>query len=529
VNLLHSMPIPASLLNPDGTIFYLNHAAEILHKVEATQLLGKNCHTISHPQHLTQDKCPLCQAIHSQTDVRHKVLYCPITKKTLEYTLHFMQLNERSYIIHFCLDITTTTENKQTDIIPERVTLALKSFKAGMYEWNMLDNSAYVSNEWKIMLGYSTEEPFPTVTLDTWKNRVHPDDIQRIMQNLQKALDAHEEFIETTHRLKHKNGHYIWILGRGLIEYDENHTPLRMIGMHTDISEHIALQQKSTERRKILDNSLNEIYIFSAEDLKFLYLNYGAKYNVGYSFTEISKLTPLDISPNIDKKSFLHILESTLEKEEHTSFSSQCQRKDGSIYDVEVYLQETVFEGKKAYVSIVLDITERKKSEALIREQANSLYYLAHYDMLTDLANRVLLTQRLQKTIQQAKNKQSKVALFFIDIDKFKQINDLHGHYVGDRVLKEVAKRLKKLVPSEDTIARFGGDEFIILTENIHILERLTKAIKHLFSTPILIDTLQLPISCSLGMSIYPDDAQSVDKLLIDADKKMYLNKKEKR
>jgi diguanylate cyclase (GGDEF)-like protein/PAS domain S-box-containing protein len=524
------MPIPASLLNPDGTISHINNAAEILHKAEATQLLGKNCHTISHPQHFTQEECPLCQAIYSQTDVRHKVIYCQVTKKTLEYTLHFMQLNERSYILHFCLDVTTaTTETKHIDILPERVKLALKSFNAGMYEWNMLDNSAYVSNEWKIMLGYNIEEPFPPVTLDTWKTRVHPDDIERIMQNLQKTLDLNEEYIETTHRLKHKDGHYIWILGRGLVEYDENHTPQRMIGMHTDISEQITLQQKSTERRKILDNSLNEIYIFSAEDLKFLYLNYGAKHNVGYSFTEISKLTPLDLNPNIDEKLFLHILESNLKKEKHTSFSSQCQRKNGSIYDVDVYLQETIFEGKKAYVAIVLDITERKKAEALIREQANSLYYLAHYDMLTDLANRVLLTQRLQKTIQQAKKKQSKVALFFIDIDKFKQINDIHGHYIGDQVLKEIAKRLKKIVPPEDTIARFGGDEFIILTENTHALEELTKEIKHLFNTPILIDTLQLYIACSLGMSIYPDDAQSVDKLLIDADKQMYLEKRQKR
>ena len=178
VNLLHSMPIPASLLNPDGTIVHLNHAAENLHQVEATQLLGKDCHTISHPQHLSQEECPLCQAIHSQTEVRHKRLYCPTTKKILEYTLHFMHLKEKSYILHFCLDVTTSTiEAKHTDIIPERVKLALQSFKAGMYEWNMVDNSAYVSNEWKIMLGYSIEEPFPPVTVDTWKSRVHPDDI----------------------------------------------------------------------------------------------------------------------------------------------------------------------------------------------------------------------------------------------------------------------------------------------------------------------------------------------------------------
>ena len=528
VNLLHAIPIPASLLNLDGTIFSINHAAETFHNISETQQIGKKCHDISHPQHLTQEECPLCQAITSQKDVHHLTLYCEVKKRTLTYTLHFMPIDKKIHIIHFCQNVTSPTPNpKHTDLIPERVKLALKSFKAGMYEWNMLDNTAYVSNEWKIMLGYNPDIPFPPVTLNTWKNRVHPDDIDRIMQNLQKALNSHEDYIETTHRLKHKDGYWIWILGRGLIEYDVNHSPLRMIGMHTDISEHIALQQKSAERRKILDSSLNEIYIFNAENFKFLYINKGAKHNTGYSFTEISNLTPLDLNPNMEKKYFSDILNKAIKNEDnHTTFLTQCQRKNGTLYDVEVYLQATTFENTNAYVAIVLDVTERKKKETLIQEQADGLYYLAHYDMLTGLANRVLLTENLKQSIKKAKQHKTQLTLLFIDINKFKAINDSFGQHVGDKVLKEIAHRLKQTVREEDSIARFGGDEFIILLEHTKGVSLVKKKIKDAFKESIIIDSHTFNITCSVGTSTYPDDAKTMDDLLKDADSKMYKDKR---
>ncbi len=526
LNLLHTVPVPTSVLDPDGTISYVNRTAETYFGIDSAQVIGKNCHDISHPQNFTQGECPLCQAILSKTEIDHFALYCEKKQTTLKYTLHFTHLNDKTSIVQSCVASTSSSLQKQEiNALSDQVKLALKSFKAGMYEWNMQDDSASISNEWKMMLGYSIDEPFPPVDLSTWKNRVHPEDLKRVMPNLKKALDAQDEYVDTIHRLKHKEGHWIWILARGIIEYDENDNPLRMVGMHTDISEHIALQEKSTERRKILDNSLNEIYIFSAKDLKFLYLNYGAKSNTGYSFTEISDLTPLDLNPNIDEKDFLHSLDATLMQEEHTSFASQCQRKDGSIYEVEVYLQETVFESEKAYVAIVLDVTKRKRAEALVREQADNLYYLAHYDMLTDLANRVLLTDKLRQAIKSAEHSHTKFALFFIDIDKFKQINDNYGHATGDKVLKKIARKLKLLVGNEDTIARFGGDEFIILMQNVAEAETMKEQIQQTLSHILYIDALALKVSASVGISIYPDDAKTLDRLLMDADHKMYVEK----
>jgi len=398
------MPMPISVLNEDGTIRYINHAAEKYLAISSEKVKGEHCHDILHPSHLPQDTCPLCQSIQKKSNVEALEIYNPLKQMTVQYTLNFMLLESQASIVHICQDITPIyKQGKEIETLNKRMALSLRGFKAGMYEWNMLDNSAYLSAEWKVMLGYDKNEPFPE-HLSTWKDRVHPDDINSVLEEVQNALEVQAEYIETTHRLKHKDGHWIWILGRGSIQYDENANPLRMVGIHTDIS-------------------------------------------------------------------------------------------------------------------------KNKEREALIQKQANSLYYLAHYDMLTDLANRVLLTDRLQQGIKKAKRYKTQLALLFIDINKFKIINDSLGHYIGDKTLIEIAKRLKKTVREEDTIARFGGDEFIILLENTKNVSLVKEKIKNSFKESIIVDAHTLNITCSIGVSIYPDDASTIDSLLKDADKKMYKDK----
>lgn len=526
LNILHTMPMPVSILNGDGTIRHINHATEKYFDITSKNVIGQNCHEIFHPVHLSRDRCPLCLAIVNKKNIDKLELYHSTKEITTQYSLNFISINSQASIVHTSVDMgNINTQAKEMYNFGKRMELAFKGYKAGMYEWNMVDNSAYLSKEWKVMLGYDKNEPFPE-HLSTWKDRVHPDDIDIVLQDVQQTLNERTTHIETTHRLKHKDGHWIWILGRGFIQYDKNDNPLSMIGIHTDISKYIALQHKSTERRKILDNSLNEIYIFSAKDFKFLYLNQGAKQNVGYSFREIANLTPSDLNPNMEKEFFHDILKSTTEeRDKNTSFFTQCQRKDGSFYDVEVYLQATTFEENKAYVAFVLDITERRKNEVLLQKQAKSLYHLAHYDILTDLANMRLLTDRINQSIKKAIRYRTKLALLFIDINKFKMINDRYGHDVGDKVLKEIAARLKKSAREEDTVARFAGDEFIILLEHAKNVDDLKEKIQSIFQKPIKVDTHSLNITCSIGVSIYPDDATTTEQLLKDADRKMYRDK----
>jgi len=167
------------------------------------------------------------------------------------------------------------------------------------------------------------------------------------------------------------------------------------------------------------------------------------------------------------------------------------------------------------------NITERKNETA-------RLNHLAHYDQLTKVPNRYLLLDRLSHLITQSERNDYKFALLFIDIDKFKLINDTKGHIFGDQVLKEVALRLQGSIRNSDTLARFGGDEFIILLENISdksdastLAETLITTLK----TEFIVEDEKVDLSCSIGVAIFPDDGNTTDSLITIADKAMYQTK----
>lgn len=173
------------------------------------------------------------------------------------------------------------------------------------------------------------------------------------------------------------------------------------------------------------------------------------------------------------------------------------------------------------FVGIFIDLTERKRYE-------DRLYYLAHHDSLTDLPNRSLFAQRLDRALNQAQRSGQRFALFFLDLDKFKRINDTYGHEAGDRLLCETADRLRRTLRKGDTVSRFGGDEFNILVEDIRELEDVSvvaeKVIKSL-EEPMAFEGKHHRISPSIGISIYPEDGLTAEELLRSADRSMYRAK----
>ena len=158
----------------------------------------------------------------------------------------------------------------------------------------------------------------------------------------------------------------------------------------------------------------------------------------------------------------------------------------------------------------------------------NNLRYLAHHDSLTNLPNRVLFNDRLEQGIVKAKRSKTQLAVFFIDLDKFKPINDTLGHEIGDKVLIEVSKLLRLSLRDEDTLARIGGDEFTIIMENfsnIKDVEIVSQKLIKALHPPVIVDHHSLHLSLSIGISIYPVDSTDAKELLKLADEAMYKAK----
>jgi diguanylate cyclase (GGDEF)-like protein/PAS domain S-box-containing protein len=198
---------------------------------------------------------------------------------------------------------------------------------------------------------------------------------------------------------------------------------------------------------------------------------------------------------------------------------SKC--KDGSLVPIEVSMRVCTIGKAKHIVVVARDITERKRYEETIRRQAL-------HDPLTELPNRVLFKERLEKSIARAKRYNHKVAVMFMDLDNFKDVNDRYGHFTGDLLLKGIGQRLVGTLRQEDTVARLGGDEFTILLPQINMLsdaELVAKKICHATRVPWFINGYEFGITFSVGIAMYPDDGKSVDELIESADKAMYRAK----
>ncbi len=294
-----------------------------------------------------------------------------------------------------------------------------------------------------------------------------------------------------------------------------------------DISQRKAQEAKEISLGRIIEASLNEIYIFNKETLQFIEVNRGARQNLGYSLTELQQMTPLDLKPEYTSSEFDEMLQPL---RNHTKeilvFETVHKRKDGTLYNVEVHLQLIPYCDQLAFVAIILDITERVKAHAKIKQ-------LAYNDPLTGLPNRRLFLDRLSQEISVARRRQHYCAVLFLDLDNFKALNDNFGHSAGDMLLEQLAGRMSELLRKEDTVARHGGDEFVLLLkelgndpdaaiEQAHIV---AKKIQDALSLPYLIEGHQHFIGASIGISLFPESNDSTDSILKRADIAMYKAK----
>jgi diguanylate cyclase (GGDEF)-like protein len=217
------------------------------------------------------------------------------------------------------------------------------------------------------------------------------------------------------------------------------------------------------------------------------------------------------------------------EKNNNEKFlESTIEKKTSDLLIINERLLNKTKELELTKDQLTKDINERIEAENEVKKQKTILHYQANHDSLTGLANRALFSKRLKKGIKKAIKQQRGLALFFIDLDKFKEINDSLGHDVGDKVLKIVAEILENSIRKEDTLARLAGDEFTIIMEDIIYTQdaaNLGHDILNIFAEPIRVDNHILYLTCSVGISLYPKDADNEKDLLKYADTAMYRAK----
>ncbi len=323
-------------------------------------------------------------------------------------------------------------------------------------------------------------------------------------------------------QLRHKNGSPIWVSTNAHYRLNQSGYMTGVEGIARDITQLKYAEDLRNRLGRILDNSSNEIFIIDAKSLRFIQVNRGALQNLGYTAQEMEAMTPIDITPEFTQESFKTLVEPLYQDEkEEIVFKAHHLRKQGTLYPVEVCLQLSLQDTPPVFVAFIQDITERIQAE-------RKLQHMAHHDSLTTLPNRILFAQNLEQSLARSNRHNMAVAVMFLDLDRFKIINDTLGHDIGDKALQALSGRLNSCVKQGDSVARLGGDEFAIVLENISSPDDVAptaRKILELLSRPFLIDGHELFITTSIGISLYPADGTDTQTLLKHADIAMYRAK----
>lgn len=505
---------------------------------------------------------------------------------------------------------------------------------------NRLSNGEFLQGNQALfdIVGYTKDEFMRLSYWDITPEKYEPQ--EQIALKLLKENGAYGPYYK---EYIHKNGQLKPVMLNGVKTTDKSGEEY-IFSVVEDLTEQERAKSAEASLGKIIEESLNEIYVVDAKTLCFRYANRSAQANLGYSMAELLTMSPLDIIPRREKGKISHEIRMILKKQvSNLTLQTLHRRKDQTLYDVEVRLQITTFQGETALVANILDITERVlaqqqisklsyvveqspnsifitdlagkieyanqkfeqlngysraeylgKSPAIlksgempdvfyhdlwlnlekfhewkfdvcnrrkdgslywarehvsfvrdkngkvthfmsiaqditeIREKELALQYQARYDQLTGMPNRFLGMEKLKESIQNSRTALLNTVVLFLDLDNFKNINDNLGHRTGDLILVETAKRLRNVIREADTLARFGGDEFLIILDGIAGMKTAEQVVENIYAaflSPFIVDDNEIFVTVSSGISVAPGDGDDADELIRYADSAMYHSK----
>ncbi|QOP40448.1 EAL domain-containing protein [Sulfurimonas marina] len=477
------------------------------------QILGKNnlqdCSVIPAyiklmlKHHATPDKIFLLPI-----ELENSILKSFFANNLSDYEIYI----ETNQLTKYTLQATLTefqkifNDQKQENIYHNAI---LETTNDGYWMADMSGNLLEVNSSYSKMSGYSIDE---LLTMSI-QNVEAIESEEETKKHIEHIIQYGNETFETIH-IKKNGERYPVEVSVSFSEIEGG----RFFVLVRDISERKRDEKELLLSSKVFSNMTDGVVITDSAQ-HILKVNNSFCKTTGYTEKELLGKSPNLLSSGWHDKEFYKQMWEEISGKGSWQGEIVDRKKNG-----ETYISETSIVAIKKddeitnYIAISSDISHKKEQEQIINN-------LAYYDALTKLPNKILFQERFENYVSLAKRHQKQIALLFIDLDNFKNINDTLGHLVGDQFLKDAAMRIKSILREEDTVGRFGGDEFAILVQNWHSLSSLgtlAQKIIDIFKQPFLLESTEFFSGASIGISIYPDDAQTYDEMVRLADTAMY-------
>jgi diguanylate cyclase (GGDEF)-like protein/PAS domain S-box-containing protein len=392
--------------------------------------------------------------------------------------------------------------------------------KVGSWELDIASNKLAWSEETYRIFGVAKGTP---MTLENFMKFTHPDDVEKMLGAWQSALKGEPYDIE--HRIV-TGGEIKWVREQANLDFDESSgSAVFALGTVHDISARKNEEAALRLAARVFESSGEAILITDAKS-NVVAVNHAFVMMSGFRSEEILGNNPRLLASGRHDADFYRSMWDDIGNHGYWQGEIWDKHKSGRVFPK--WMSITAVRDDKGevvnYISIARDTTEQTEAE-------RNIHFLAYYDVLTGLPNRTLLRDRLGQMIAVSHRDHRQFALLFMDLDRFKYINDSMGHSVGDRLLQAVALRIQEHVREEDTVARLGGDEFIVLLRDTGESGAAVVARKLLetLATPYDLEGQIISTQASIGICIFPDHAQDADTLIKNADMAMYSAKEEGR
>jgi diguanylate cyclase (GGDEF)-like protein/PAS domain S-box-containing protein len=410
-------------------------------------------------------------------------------------------------------------QRTQNVVVGKRLQLATEASGVGIWEFDLVTKKYQWDNTMFTLFGLDPTAASPRN--DDWIKLLTPQDLQR-MRDATRATIKHDQPFSITFQIRRPDGQVRFMRNRAALYSDGDGAPLRLIGVAEDVTQR--KQQEAELSIAATAFESHESMIVTNAQVEILRVNLAFTSLFGYTSDEVVGRHPRLLKSGRHEREFYAAMWAELTQ--HHSWQGEVwnKRKSGEEFPCRLCITAVRDEGGVVthYVANQTDITLRKAAEDEVKR-------LAFFDPLTQLPNRRLLTDRIHQALSKAKRDGGQLALIFVDLDKFKPINDRYGHAAGDQLLQAVAHRLRVCVRESDTVARVGGDEFVVLLTVVHqtsdatcVAEKIHASLRLPFDLPL---GQSVQISSSIGVALYPEHGLDEATLSHHADVAMYTAK----